>query len=298
LSPIWFLSQNFPTWELAIIYSFARNMRERGIALSIYAEEELDRSFISTECWSSLTEREKLWVALSQGNVWHFWGGTPWWGSFLSLRSRLFYGLCEKTVPSRGTHLTFFSSDEDEMSTYIPPIFESKIAWTMSERNSCEGTPSLYMAGSPHKKNRWYKNVLSAWEAPLFKIPFPEANMWPGRIFPNSSLVSSYMGQRGGALLLLSSSPSLALLAAHATILGVPIISTPSKRLDELLSREGYITITSQENERELLHTLQSAFDSMGKEHALKGRNYLLSSWAIDRGLQALMSLYSQEDGV
>lgn len=290
-SLVWLLTSSLPVWELAVIGSLVRELRGRLPYFRFFAlknDQWLD--FSTPELWSSLSWRDKALLFATKGRIWHVWGTPPPWWHLIGVHAKTIQSTSGLKASYRGL---------SQKSFFIPPAFESKISWALAEEGfKCSGAPALFIAGVPNEATGYWLSILLNQTMPIFKVPFPKQQEWPGKTLSHSSYILPLMGQRGGVLLLLSDHPSLALLAAQASILGVPVLSPPSAFLDRLLGSEGYVRVQKSSDGPLLFEEfLFSSFSSQGKNTAVKARNCLLNVWTPQESVDALLKIYSQLDG-
>ncbi|MDR1731215.1 MAG: hypothetical protein LBR61_03890 [Synergistaceae bacterium] len=266
---IWYVSGFHRPWEASMVGNLATALKTAGFPVQVYvAGGTKDIRVEGVLSWKSLTMFERLAVVLFRGDLWHLWGNPPFWWRFIRLRARTVHTLLEESPAWQGHPTRLFPEQTLEGESLVKPTFETKVALT---GDSPESLSALLLALPPTEPLQKAVEAL-AWEtAPVKKT--------------GSAPVS------GGAIFV-DDAPSNALLAAWATMQGIPVVARKSSLLGGLLGREGYLA-AGEDSQDAWVEVLKAARSEEGRGASVSARRFLKEKFSSANAAESLIELYS-----
>ncbi|MFA7621871.1 MAG: hypothetical protein WCY56_08535 [Aminobacteriaceae bacterium] len=282
----WYISESLRPWEAAVAGALARGLIKAGVKIHPFSGCGTESLAVpGLLSWRSLNAVERLITVAGKGKLWHLWGTPPKWWKLLRLRSRTIHTCFNRSLRWEGHPTVLSAVSYSSGESYIPPAFEMKMSWGAEEGKEPydEGRPGLFLLAGKPDEGRLYAESAASLSSMLLDFDRAEDGV---------KLLSS-----GNCVLLLPGpTPSLSLLAAFAALMGVPTIAACSPSLDELLGKDGYVRLPS-ENQEDVREAFALVLGEGGRSASAFARRYVSDSFPPDKGAKKLKELYDALSG-
>lgn len=276
----WYLSESLRPWEAAVAGAVARAAIRDGAVIRSYSGGGTESLGIpGLLSWRSLNAMERLFIVAARGNLWHLWGQPPSWWMFVRARSRTVHSRFDEGSKWEGHPTTLFSA-APRGYTYIPPAFEMKMSWGTEEGKDIfdESRPALFLLTGSADDGRLYAQTAASLSSMLIDFDRAEEGV---KLFASGNCV----------LLLPRPTDSLALLAAFASLRGIPTVAARSAALDELVGKDGYVSLISESAE-DVKKAFTTVLGEGGRGASAFARRNVTEAYPPDRSARKLRELY------
>ena len=280
----WYISDSLRPWEAAVVGTLARALIREGVNLHSFCGGGTESLAIpGLLSWHSLNTAERSLIVATKGKLWHLWGTPPSWWQFIRFRSRTIHTLFENPTKEWKGHPTVLSATAcSSGESYIPPAFEMKMNWSAEEGKDPfdETKPPVFLL-TGGRSDEYDVFAEGAAEASSILRNFDESPDEAMKLLSSGNCI----------LLFPCPTPSLALLAAFAALMGVPSVAVRSALMDETLGKEGYVYLPS-DNPAEASQALQSALGEGGRSASAFARRNVTDAFPPEKGAKKLKTLY------
>ncbi|PIE54059.1 MAG: hypothetical protein CSA35_07790 [Dethiosulfovibrio peptidovorans] len=287
---VWFLSESLRYWEILSIGLTARQLGADGLRLTVISGSGFfPSSLVDVVSWKSLSGFRRARIASTYGQLWHLWGQQPRWWPLVRARSLTVHSLKGGNESWQGHPAEFSSVSEAAEDVNVwRPAFERDLAWGRPEDDQGEPMALVVFPSSTARPDRSVMDFLSR----DFPWPLVKLSDQAGALFGAVGVVSEteavrFLSNRGRLLVLPGVDVSTAILAAFASLYGVPTVSPWSPLLDDLLGPDGYIPLRRNELPKPL-----EVIGDLGRQAAIQGRHRIHDRCSSRESAETLQNIY------
>ncbi|MDR1875684.1 MAG: hypothetical protein LBQ90_11820 [Synergistaceae bacterium] len=272
---IWYVSGFQRPWEAAVIGNLAAAMNASGFPPQVYVEGGTGNLRMNgVLSWDSLTLFDRLSIIFFRGNLWHLWGKAPFWWGLVRLRARTVHTALDASPDWKGHPTRLFAEQVLEGESLVKPTFEIRVAWAKDSTEDADASSVLLLAASP---------------TDALKKAVERSGMETISLAEGETASIADLGN--GRAALVDDTPSNALLAAWATMQGLPVVARPSPLIRSLLGRDGCFTV-KEDTEDAWFSALEAARSEEGRTVSAGARRFLKENFSAAEGAESLAVLY------